>query len=166
MTILGLDASTTTIGIAYSKNKEILYANFLDISDKETNKEKVYYLIDYLKNIPYSFDKIILEAPLMGFGFGNTSQQTIIKLIRFNAILEYILSEHYNCNITLVNATTARKYLFGKARIKGVKPKEYVKTSLNNMFDLSKFIVKTKRDNIDKRMEDVYDAIVLSMYNI
>lgn len=161
---LGLDASTTTVGICYSENNNILYANFLDISNKPTNKDKAFHLINFLDSLPYKFDNIILETPLCNFRFGRTSQQTIIKLIKFNAILEYILSENYKINIILINATTARKYLFGKARLKGVKSKDYVKMYLEKMFDLSSFLIKTKKNKDDKRMTDVYDAIVLSFY--
>ena len=58
---------------------------------------------------------------------------------------------------------TARKKIFGKARIKGVKPKIYVRQQLELKFDLSKHLIKNRIGNEDKRNEDSLDALVLAL---
>jgi hypothetical protein len=95
-----------------------------------------------------------------------SSQQTILKLTRWNVIFEYILQEEFpEKNILVEGVNTIRKNVFGKCRTKGIKPKEFVKIQLEQLIDtLSEHIVYTKRGNIDKRTSDIYDAIVCSMY--
>jgi hypothetical protein len=95
---------------------------------------------------------------------GFTSQQVIIKLARFNAIFEYILSEHWQKPVNLINVSTARKAVFGKARVKGIKPKEYVKQQLALIMPLDRFDKLNKKDKWDERNSDMYDAIVMAMY--
>jgi hypothetical protein len=57
-----------------------------------------------------------------------------------------------------------RKQLFGISRLKGMKPKEFVKQRIEEMYNVSKWIVLNRNEVPDKRMEDVYDAIVASCY--
>ena len=47
---------------------------------------------------------------------GRTSQQTIIKLAKFNAVVCFLCEHHIRIKPVLVGATTARKQLFGKSR--------------------------------------------------
>jgi hypothetical protein len=169
MVTLGIDASTTTIGWSFFSN-EILDCGFVDIKKLETNKEKSYEFIDHIKtNSNFkNCDNIILEAALSGYVGGFTSQQTIIKLTRWNAVFEYILREEFpEKNIHLESVNTIRKNVFGKCRIKGIKPKEFVKFQLESKVpDLDKHIVYNKKGNVDKRTEDIFDAIVCSMFKL
>lgn len=170
MVTLGIDASTTTIGWSFfsTESKKILDCGFLDIKKLTTNKEKSQCFIEFIKNTKYieQTHDIVLEGALSGFSFGRTSQQTLIKLIRWNAVFEYILSEEFpDKNLILESANTIRKNVFGKCRVKGVKSKEYVQLKLKEMINyLDDYTILNKKNNPDKRMEDVYDAIVCSMY--
>jgi hypothetical protein len=164
---LGLDASTTTVGYAYTdENKSILKSGFIDISSFTTIRDKVHAVLAEL-NLHDEFkliECVILESALSGFMGGRTRQQTIILLAKMNATLEYVLQETAKKTVKLVNVSTARKQAFGKARIAGLKSKEYVKQKIESMFDYTKFQIMNKKNLPDKRMEDVYDAIVLSLY--
>jgi hypothetical protein len=167
MTILGFDCSTNTAGYAFCKDGEIVNAGFVDISKFETNKDKAFGVINHLETLPElsTINHINLEAALSGFASGFTSQQVLIKLTRFNAIFEYIISERWKKPINLINVNTGRKKVLGHARIKGMKNKEMVKMLLPNVVkNIHKFDIKNKKGNIDKRMEDVWDAIVMSLY--
>ena len=107
--------------------------------------------------------EIKLEAALNGFMHGRTSQQIVIMLARFNATLEYVLSDKFQVPVTLVGASTARKKVLGKAFIKGMTAKEWVKQELpKHIPDLDKYIKLNKLGNYDKRNEDTLDAIVIS----
>jgi len=165
--VLGLDASTSTVGWAISQNTEILAGGFLDIKKYNTSKEKTFSVIHFLESHPLfkSIEKIHLEAALSGFAGGFTSQQVIIKLSRFNAVFEYILSERWDKPIQLWNVNTARKIVLGKCREKGVKSKVFVKTYLEKIHDIHKFDVLNKKGNWDEKNSDMYDAIVLSLAN-
>lgn len=166
MTILGLDVSTTTAGVAFvnTESREIIHAGFVDISKTDVFKEKVYLIVDFIEKSEIKFDRINLEASLSGFGGGAFKQQILILLSRFNAVTEYIVGEHFKMFVNLVGAMTARKQLFGKARLKGMKSKPFVKSEIEKLFDLKKFEVITSRGNIDSRIEDVRDAIVIAFY--
>ena len=135
--ILGLDASTSTVGWAFSDDGKIVDAGFLDISHLETSKEKSFFVLDYLRSTPNLkyVTSINLEAALSGFAGGRTSQQVIIKLARFNAVFEYIISEETDIKVNLCNVNTMRKQLFGKSRVKGIKPKDYVKLNIGKYIE-------------------------------
>jgi len=165
MVTLGFDASTTCVGWSYVSDEKIIDAGYIDISKFETPKEKTYAVLDSLsdKRVP---ERINIEAPLSGFSGGRTSQQVIIQLVRFNAIFEYILTDKfYPVPIHLVNVNTARKSLFGKARVKGIKSKDYVKQEIEKRFDTSKWVHINRAGNFDKKNIDMYDAIVLACYD-
>jgi len=169
MIFLGLDLSTTTCGWAFTENnslnnKNILDCGFLDISKFSSHKEKAEFIISELDKKSIVFDEINLEAALGGWSGGGGNMQTVIKLARWNAVFEYILSENYNIKINLSNAVTMRKQILGKCFIKGVKPKDFVKEHLEKMYDLNKWLILNKKGNEDKRMSDIRDAIICSLY--
>jgi len=164
--ILGLDASTSTVGWAFSDNGKIVDAGFLDISKKETNKEKALFVLDHLRSTAHlkHVTEVNLEAALSGFAGGRTSQQVIIKLTRFNALFEYIISEETGLKVNLCNVNTMRKQLFDKSRVKGIKPKDYVKMNIGVHIDVSKYDKKRPKGGWDDRNGDMYDAIVCALY--
>ena len=162
---LGFDASTTTVGYSFFDNNTVHDCGFIDISKQITNKEKAFFVINSLKDHPLitKVDKINLEAALSGFAGGFTSQQVIIKLARFNALFEYIISEHWKISVNLLSVNTMRKKIFGKCRIKGVKAKDFVRDELKKLMVLSKWDKFKKSGKWDDRNFDMYDAIVCSM---
>ena len=161
MKVLGLDLSTTTCGWAVAENKIILGAGFVDISDIDDYAIKSDLIISALKG--QTFEKIMIEESLFGFAGGGTSQQVIIKLVKNKAVVGYILENHYKLKVNSIHAQTARKKALGAARCKGIKAKDFVKNELEKLYDLSPWTIYNKIKNPDKRMEDVRDAIVLSL---
>jgi Holliday junction resolvasome RuvABC endonuclease subunit len=161
MKCLGLDLSTTCCGYAITEDKKILSAGFVDISKVTTYQEKASLIIKTLEGL--TFDKIIIEESLFGFARGGTSQQVIIKLVKNKAVVGFILENHYKVSVESVHAQTARKRALGAARVKGVKPKEYVKSMIEKLYDMKPWTIYNTKGNPDKRNEDMYDAIVLSL---
>lgn len=164
MRTLGLDLSTSTCGFAITENKNLIDVGFFDINKAETYKEKANIIITGL--LEKEFQLINVEETLSGFAFGRTSQQTLLKLAKNKAVICYILEEHYHLPMVYANATTMRKQLFGKARVKGMTGKEYVKQQIEKKYDMSAWIKNNRNGVPDKRMEDVYDAIVVSCYTM
>ncbi len=166
MVILGLDISTTCVGYAFTKDKKILDMGFIDIKKYKTPKEKVFFVIDFLNKSSYIDDVIDInvEDNLSGFAGGRTSQQTIVKLAKFNAILCFQLEEIFDIEVRNINPMTARKQVFGKARVKGIKAKDLVKMKIEEMYNTKKWCKKTTRGNWDKRNIDAYDGLVMSLY--
>ena len=165
MVILGLDASTTCVGYAFTEDEKILDMGFIDIKKEKTPKDKVQKVLGFLNESKY-IDGVIdinIEDNLSGFAGGRTSQQVIIKLAKFNAILCFMLEEMFEFNVNSINPMTARKQVFGKARVKGKKAKEFVKEEIEKMYDTSKWCKETTRGNWDKRNIDMYDGLVMSL---
>ena len=161
MKVLGLDLSCSTCGWAVSENKIIIGAGFVDISDVIEYAAKAELIITALKD--QTFEKIMIEESLFGFAGGGTSQQVIIKLVKNKAVVGYILENHYKLKVESIHAQTARKKAFGIARIKGIKSKVFVKEQVEKLYDMKPCTVLNKKGNEEKRMEDVRDAIVLSL---
>ena len=165
MVTLGLDISTSTVGYAFTQNQRILDMGFIDIKKLDTYKRKAFFILSeldknkHIKNI----NKIYVEDNLSGFMGGRTSQQTIIKLAKFNAILCFML-ENFDFNVNNINPMTARKQVFGKARVKGKKAKEFVQEEIEKMYNTSKWCKETSRGNWDKRNIDMYDGLVMSLF--
>ena len=166
MVTLGLDVSTTCVGYAFTENKKILDMGFIDIKKEKTPKEKVFKVLDFINGSSYIDDvfDINVEDNLQGFAGGRTSQQVIVKLAKFNAILCFVLEDMMDIKVHNINPMTARKQVFGKARVKGIKAKELVKMKIEEMYDTSKWCKKTTRGNWDKRNIDMYDGLVMSLF--
>ena len=165
MVTLGLDASTTCVGYAFTDDKKILDMGFIDIKKEKTPKDKVQKVLEFLNNSSY-IDEVMdinIEDNLSGFAGGRTSQQVIIKLAKFNAILCFML-ENFEYNVNSINPMTARKQVFGKARVKGKKAKEFVQEEIEKMYNTNKWCKETARGNWDKRNIDMYDGLVMSLF--
>jgi len=164
--ILGLDASTTTVGYAFVENKKVIDMGFIPINKEKTIRDKVEVTLDEINKLdPFNeIDKIYIEDNLSGFMQGRTSQQTIIKLAKFNAVLTYCLEFAYGEIVYGINPMTARKNLFGKAREKGVSAKDFVKKEINRLYSLEEYVKLTKTGLWDKRNMDSYDALVCALY--
>ena len=166
MVTLGLDISTTCVGYAFTKDKKILDMGFIDIKKEKTPKEKVFKVLDFINKSSYIDDvyDINVEDNLSGFAGGRTSQQVIVKLAKFNAVLCFVLEDMFDMKVHNINPKTARKNVFGKARLKGIKAKDFVKMKIEEMYDTKKWCKHTTRGNWDKRNIDMYDGLVMSLY--
>lgn len=163
MVILGIDASSTVCGIAFNDSGKIICADFFDLSDLKTRREKSLFVIDELKKNPLlkKVHKINLEAP-MGFG---PNAKTVNILNKWNAVLEFVLEDRLNISVNPVVAVTARKKLFGVGRIKGIDSKVFVEEQLSKITPyITKFYKKNTKGNPDKRNEDIRDAIVMALF--
>ena len=110
MVTLGLDISTTCVGYAFTKDKKILDMGFIDIKKETTPKEKVQKVLEFLNNISYinKIEKINVEDNLSGFAGGRTSQQVIVKLAKFNAILCFVFEDEFDIEEPVIQATLPR----------------------------------------------------------
>ena len=164
--VLGLDVSTSCVGYAFTKDKKIIDMGFIDLKKQKTPKEKTFFVLTHLSKSSYidEVTKINIEDNLSGFSVGRTSQQVIVKLAKFNAILGFVIEEEFGVEVENINPNTARKQVFGKARVKGVPAKEYVKIKIEEKYDTKKWCKITTRGNWDKRNIDAYDGLVMSLY--
>ena len=162
MVVLGLDISTNTVGYSFVDESKILDMGFVDVSKKDTIKDKAFHALGVIEenNFIDRIDRICVEDSLSGFAGGMTRMQTIIKLAKFNAVFSFLLEWALQIEVELINPNTARKLVFGKARVKGKPAKEYVKEQVEERYDTDRFIKLNKRGNPDRRNIDAYDALV------
>ena len=74
------------------------------------------------------------------------------------------LEEMFDYKVHNINPMTARKNVFGKARVKGKKAKQFVQEEIEKMYNTNKWCKETTRGNWDKRNIDMYDGLVMSLY--
>ena len=166
MVTLGLDISTSCVGYAFTEDKKILDMGFIDIKKQTTHKEKAFFVLTHINKSSYidKVEKVYVEDNLSGFSGGRTSQQVIVKLAKFNAVLCFVMEDTFDIEVKNVNPMTARKQAFGKARVKGVKAKDFVKKQIDELYDTKKWCKHTTRGNWDKRNIDMYDGLVMSLF--
>ena len=163
---LGLDISSTVVGYCVSISKEkVIHAGYIDVRKETSIKEKAHKVANELDKLHFDPSKIIVEDTLSGFGGGRTSQQTIVKLSKCNAVISYVIEALYEIDVDHVNVSTLRKAVFGRSREQGKDSKTFVREQLENLIDLSEFIVYNSRKNYDKRNYDMLDATVASLYH-
>ena len=133
---------------------------------QNTPKAKAFTTIEALNENKHidSIEAINVEDNLSGFAGGFTSQQVIIKLAKFNAVLCLCLEQFFNIEPDNINPMTARKQVFGKARVKGIKAKDYVRMKIEESYDTKKWCKTTTRGNWDKRNIDAYDGLVMALF--
>ena len=166
MVTLGLDISTSCVGYAFTENKQILDMGFIDIKKFKNHKEKAFFVLTEINKSSYidKVKKVYVEDNLSGFAGGRTSQQVIVKLAKFNAVLCCVMDDTFDIEVKNVNPMTARKQAFGKARVKGVKAKDFVKRQIEELYDTKKWCKHTSRGNWDKRNIDAYDGLVMALF--
>ena len=163
---LGLDISSTVVGYCVSTSKtSITEAGYIDIHKEKSIKAKAHMVVRVIENLENSASTIVVEDSLSGFGGGRTSQQTIVKLAKCNAVISYVVEALCGVEIEHINVSTLRKAVFGKSRMKGVDSKQFVREQLEKKIDLSRFIVYNSRKNYDKKNYDMLDATVASLYH-
>ena len=166
MVTLGLDISTSCVGYAFTENKQILDMGFIDIKKFKNHKEKAFFVLTEINKSSYidKVEKVYVEDNLSGFAGGRTSQQVIVKLAKFNAVLCFVIEDTFDIEVKNVNPMTARKQAFGKARVKGVKAKDFVKRQIDELYDTKKWCKHTSRGNWDKRNIAAYAGLVMSLF--
>tara|TARA_R110000850_G_C9799950_1_gene450298 strand:- start:42 stop:557 length:516 start_codon:yes stop_codon:yes gene_type:complete len=165
--VLGLDASTSCVGYSFTKGSDIIEMGFIDIIKIRDINEKALYVYEKLSENPLiqEIECMYIEDSLSGFARGRTSIQTIIKLAQFNAIIRFIFTFTATIKVIGVNPNTARKAIFGKARVKGKTSKQFVRDELEKRYDMTKWIKINKKGNFDQKNLDAYDATVVSLYH-
>ncbi len=169
--IIGIDLSTTVSGLAISDNKKILNATAIDISKESSYDGKANLIISKIDEWILKYNNITvfnIEGALNAFAFGKTNTMTIIKLVKTNAVISYILEKKYpDIRINLLNMNTARKNLFGKCRIKGVKSKPFVKMMIESTNpEIIQFYIPMKSSrckNENVLNQDIRDAAVMAL---
>ena len=110
--ILGLDASTRTVGISIlEQNGRVVQLNYLKLAKWKTLHEKGDQLrlkIEELKS-QYEITEVYIEEYAQKFTYGRSSASTITRLAAWNGITQYICWDVLQVPPQTLNVTRARK---------------------------------------------------------
>lgn len=112
--ILGLDASTSTVGICIvDENGNIVQNNFLKLKKEKELCTKGDAMSVELKKIAAEHDitHVFIEDYAQRMSRGTSSAQTITKLAAWNGICQYLSYQIFEVEPVVLNVTKARKSL-------------------------------------------------------
>jgi Holliday junction resolvasome RuvABC endonuclease subunit len=166
--ILGLDISTTIIGVALINDEgSLIVSHHWDISKQETLFEKAEMVGSLLWELKteYKIEKVFIETALKKFFPGKSRADTIIKLAKFNGIVSWLCFDTFGEAPTFINVNTART-LYGLSFPRGTKGPQRKKMVIEAVKEKEKtaFTIEMARGgkNYKKGTDDRADAAVIA----
>ena len=173
MNILGVDISTTTIGLTIlDENKNLILIDYIKPTGNtlfEKVDSAINQLNEKLKN--FTVDKIYAEQPNVMFSKGLSSAQVLGTILRFNGSFLFTCCKKFNKLPIEVMASSARKSIIGIGRYpKGVNAKEEVFKWINSNFKSSfNWPLKDKgkkKGTIIPECYDMCDSLIIALYGV
>ena len=166
--ILGLDISTTLVGLAVIDNDgKLVKSEGFDISKVTNTFEKAETIGAELYGIRSEYDitDVFVETALKKFLPGRSRADTIIKLAKFNGIVSWLCFECYEIEPTYINVNTARS-LYGLSFPRSTKGPQRKKMVIEAVIEKEKTAFKYEMArggrNYKKGTDDKADAIVIA----
>lgn len=169
---LGLDISTSIIGICLFEKKDFLEFYYLDLTKTkcvfEKSKKFESLILEIYKK--YKFNKVYIEDTLQSFSRGLSSAKTLMTLAKFNGIVSYITHNISGLIPDYINVNTARKTLGIKIdKNSSIDKKEqvllWVDSDLEKKFDWPKKTISRGKNigvvKFEKFCYDMSDAYVI-----
>ena len=165
MHIIGLDISSTMIGIAVlGSDDELVESKSIKLKSSMTLEERASVFESEIRKLEKKYVPmcVYMEAPAMVFR-GGSSAHVMSKLQRFNGMCSYVCYKAFKEEVVLVTANKVRKALGIKIpRQKGAAKKvvvEWVKNKYGDDFEYS----LTYRGNPVPGTDDRADAIIVAL---
>jgi len=159
--ILGLDISTSIIGVCILKDDKIVHTDYIDMRKIGSFFEKAQKVETVLKEIKknHNIEHIFIEQALMFFRRGGSTAKTMSILQRFNGIVSWQSYQIFNMEPNYVTPISARS----KCGIKVARGKKAKEVVMEHFIKSQEFeIVYTKFGNVQKYCYDIADAIVVA----
>lgn len=159
--ILGLDISTSIIGVCVLDNGKIVKTDYIDLRKIDDFFEKAKKTKETIQSLSEEFniEDIFIEQALMFFRQGGSTAKTMSTLQRFNGIISWICYETFKKSPEYITPISARS----KCNIKvprGSKAKDVV---MEHFLETKEFEVDyTRYGNIQKYCYDIADAVVVA----
>ena len=112
MLILGLDVSTSCIGLCIlDENETIVLLDHIDLKKCDTFWEKVDFVKEKIDALfaDHQIQKCVIEESLMGFSAGLSSAGTLFTLAKFNALVSFFVREKTKQIPEYIAANAARR---------------------------------------------------------
>jgi Holliday junction resolvasome RuvABC endonuclease subunit len=163
--ILGLDISTSRIGITVMKeNEELVFCEVFKTNKNHSLSERCLELEKFIKELKYEFRYIFIEAPFMMFAGGKTTAHTMAKLQRFNGMCSYMVRRSFGIEPLLIPANKARK-LVGISVKRGMCTKTKVIKFVQQKYP-SFQVYYTRHGNPKPGTDDKADSVVIALAGI
>ena len=167
--ILGLDISTTMVGVAIidPNSKNLVHCEGWDISKCQTMFDKAEFIGANLYTIrsEHNIENVFVETALKRFLPGKSRADTIIKLAKFNGVVSWLCYECFEFSPTYVNVNTART-LYGLSFPRGTKGPQRKKMVIEAVIEKEKTAFKYEMarggKNYKKGTDDKADAVVIA----
>ena len=159
--ILGLDISTSIIGVCVLKDEEIVLADYIDLRKAGDFFEKAQKTEEYLKNLceTHKIEHIFIEQALMFFKRGGSTAKMMSILQRFNGTVSWQCYQTFGLKPEYIAPISARS----KVDIKVPRGKKAKDVVMEHMIEKNEFeIVYTRAGNIQKYCYDIADAVVVA----
>ena len=164
MKILGLDISSSKIGIALLDKEEIVISEVLKFKSSMSLEERAEKRMQQINDHHVIYD-VFVEQPAMMFRGGKTTAFTMATLQRFNGMTCYIAYKVFEMEAELVNPLSARSVLGIKVP-RGIPPKDKKRFIIERMaerFDGSFKYEMTRQQNPQPGTDDRADALVVAL---
>ena len=166
--ILGLDISTTIVGVALiDANGNLIVSEHWDITKQDTLFEKAEMIGSLLWALKseHNVDHVFIETALKKFIPGRSRADTLIKLAKFNGIVSWLSFDTFNQTPVFINVNTART-LYGLSFPRGTKGPQRKKMVVEAVNDKEKSAFRYEMarggKNYKKGTDDRADAVVIA----
>lgn len=110
MNVLGLDISTSRIGLCVINEKEeILVSEVLKLDSKHSLEFRASIFADWLSVLPHPVDKVFIEQPIQ-FMTNQSAAHTLMVLHTFSGMARYVVSQQFDEPV-LLNVNSMRSKL-------------------------------------------------------
>tara|TARA_R100000664_G_C2707852_1_gene105749 strand:- start:186 stop:710 length:525 start_codon:yes stop_codon:yes gene_type:complete len=159
--ILGLDISTSIVGVCILDDNKIVKTDYIDLRKVGEFFEKAQAVEDRLKEIKknHKIEHIFVEQALMFFRRGGSTAKTMSILQRFNGIVSWQCYQIFKMEPNYVTPISARS----KCGIKVAKGKKAKEVVMEHFVESKEFQIDyTRYGNIQKYCYDIADAVVVA----
>ena len=159
--ILGLDISTSIVGVCVMNDNKIVYTEYIDLRKTGNFFEKAQKVQDSLKEIKkeHNIEHIFIEQALMFFRRGGSTAKTMSVLQRFNGIISWQCYQLFDMEPNYVTPISARS----KCGIKVARGKKAKEVVMEHFIESQEFeIIYTRHGNVQKYCYDIADAIIVA----
>jgi len=164
MHILGLDISSSKIGIALMKDDQLVISEVIKFKSNLSLEERALAFRERMQNIEqhYVIYDVYVEQPALMFKGGKTTAFTMAKLQRFNGMCCFIVREVFDQDAQMVNVRSARRVLNIKVPRGGNTKKIIIQEVEKRMGDQFKYNL-THKGNPQPGTDDRADAIIVAL---
>lgn len=166
--ILGLDVSTSVIGICLIDPNAEVKLQSLEFLNLKREKNLFNKAIDFKEHISKYLDfgvtSIAIEEPLVMYKPGSSRAQILSKLSQFNGMISIVCFMVFGIEPKYYNVNTARKLAFPNLKFtKGEDRKMAVWASVAELFPRVEWLYGPKNGKLVKTNFDMADAAVVAL---